>query len=86
MQDTTLPLSPTHVALPTSLESSTEKPRKMKSIQELYNEIEEITDYYDNLFCLLVDSEPLDFNEAVKDERWRQTMEEEIEVIEKNNT
>lgn len=86
MQEKTLPPYPTHVASPTSLGSSIEKPRNMKSIQEFYDEIEEITNYYDNLFCLLVDSEPLDFNEAVKDERWRQGMEEEIKAIEKNNT
>ena len=38
------------------------------------------------MFCLFVDSEPLNFEEAVKDEKWRQTMEEEINAIEKNDT
>ncbi|XP_070056949.1 uncharacterized protein [Nicotiana tomentosiformis] len=32
------------------------------------------------------DSEPMNFDEAITDKRWRQAMEEEIESIEKNNT
>ncbi|XP_075084834.1 uncharacterized protein LOC142168073 [Nicotiana tabacum] len=30
--------------------------------------------------------EPMNFNEAITDKRWRQSMEEDIESIEKNNT
>ena len=39
-----------------------------------------------NLFCLFVDSEPLNFKEDVKDKGRRQLMDEEIKAIEKNNT
>ena len=43
VQETTPPSSPTHVASPSSQESSSEKPRKMRSIYELLEETEEIT-------------------------------------------
>ena len=33
-----------------------------------------------------VDSEPLSFDDAMKDKKWRKAMEEEIKSIEKNNT
>ena len=83
--DSTPALSPTpstNEASSSSEGSSSERPRRMRNIQELYDETEVIND----LFCLFVDSEPLNFDEAMKDKRWRQAMEEEIKAIEKNNT
>ncbi|RDX83679.1 hypothetical protein CR513_35376, partial [Mucuna pruriens] len=56
--------------------------KKMRSIQEIYDETEIINDF----FCLFVDSEPLTFDEAMEDKRWRQAMEEEIKAIKKNDT
>ena len=47
----------------------------MRNIEELYDVIEPF-----NLLCLLADSEPLNFDEAFKDKRSRQAMEEEIFV------
>lgn len=38
------------------------------------------------IFCLLLDIKPLSYEEAMKDNRWRQAMKEEIKAIEKNNT
>ena len=32
------------------------------------------------------DSEPMNFDEAMRDKRWRQAMKEEINAIKKNNT
>ncbi|KAL4301681.1 hypothetical protein GQ457_10G015230 [Hibiscus cannabinus] len=63
-------------------ESSTERPPKFRSVRDLYRSTEAIND----LFCLFVDSEPLNFDDAVKDERWKLAMDEEIKSIEKNNT
>ena len=40
----------------------------------------------ENLLCLFSNDEPLSFKEAVKDEKWIQAMEEEVQAIEKNNT
>ncbi|KAK8484501.1 hypothetical protein V6N11_063421 [Hibiscus sabdariffa] len=63
-------------------ESSSERPHKFKSVRDLYRSAEAIN----NLFCLFVDSEPLNFGDAVEDERWRLAMDEELKSIEKNNT
>ncbi|KAK8530822.1 hypothetical protein V6N12_013322 [Hibiscus sabdariffa] len=46
-------------------ESSSERPDKFRSVKDLYRSTETIND----LFCLFVDSEPLNFGDAVKGER-----------------
>ena len=51
----------------------------MRSLSDIYDKTEEIS--ANNLFCLFVDSEPLNFDDAVKDKEWRQAMEEEINAI-----
>ncbi|KAH0781853.1 hypothetical protein KY290_001451 [Solanum tuberosum] len=84
-QDATPPPSPANVASPSTQESSSEKPHRMRSIQELYDDTEEITNF-NFLYCLFADSEPMNFDEVVTDKRWRQAMEEEIQSIEKGNT
>ena len=51
--------------------SSSERPRRIRSIQDLHDETEPIHD----LFCLFVDSEPLSFDDAMEDKngvwQWR---------------
>ncbi|KAJ7978961.1 Retrovirus-related Pol polyprotein from transposon TNT 1-94 [Quillaja saponaria] len=76
----TLPSSPT----PSSEKSSSEGSLKTKSLLDLYENTEVIEDV--NLFCLVADSEPLFFEEAENDKKWRQAMDEEIIAIEKNDT
>ena len=61
-----------------------QRPIKMRSLAEIYNQREE--DEEVNLFCLYADHEPLTFQEAVEIECWRSTMEEEIHAIQKNDT
>ena len=39
-----------------------------------------------NLFCFFADSDPLSFNEAITEEKWITTMDEEIHAIKKNDT
>ena len=56
----------------------------MRSLSDIYNKTEEIS--ANDLFCLFVDSEPLNYDDAVKDEKWKQAMEEEFNAIEKNDT
>ncbi|XP_070036123.1 uncharacterized protein [Nicotiana tomentosiformis] len=85
VQDTTLPPSPTTVAFPSSQQSSNEQPQRTRSIQELYDGTKEVTKF-DFLYYIFADSEPMNFDKAVTDKRWRQAMEEDIESIEKNNT
>jgi hypothetical protein len=65
--------------------SSSERPPHMRSLQELYEVTENLNDDL-NLFCHFADCEPIGFKEAVKDEKWRNAMDEEIKAIEKNNT
>lgn len=64
-------------------ENSSERPRRMRSLEDIYEDTEEIND---ELHCLFVDCESLSFQEAVQDKKWRAAMDEEIKSIEKNNT
>ncbi|GKF17807.1 hypothetical protein Tco_0062725, partial [Tanacetum coccineum] len=77
------PKSPTPSPTPTqdSPLSSSEGVPKTRSLQELYEVIDEIP-----LLCLYADCEPLVFKEAMKSKKWRQAVEEEIKSIEKNDT
>ena len=52
----------------------------MRGLEDIYVQIEET-----NLFCLYVDHEPFTFKEAMKENCWRNAMQEEIYAIEKNN-
>ena len=54
----------------------------MRSLQDIHDETEVMND----LFCLFVDNEFFTFEEAMEDKRWRQAMEEEINIIKKNDT
>ncbi|GJS62129.1 retrovirus-related pol polyprotein from transposon TNT 1-94, partial [Tanacetum coccineum] len=54
-------------------ESQSPPPRKFRSLAEIYNAN----------FCHV---EPDCFEEAIKEESWKKAMEDEIQVIEKNNT
>ena len=56
----------------------------MRSLQDLYDS-KETTDGV-TLFCLFADCEPIGFEEAVRDKKWRDAMNEEIKAIKKNDT
>ena len=56
----------------------------MRSLQDLYDSTE-ITDGV-TLFYLFADCEPTRFEEAVRDKKWRDAMDEEIKAIKKNDT
>ncbi|KAF3666348.1 putative protein FAR1-RELATED SEQUENCE 5-like [Capsicum annuum] len=74
-KDTTLPKNV--ASLSSQDQSSSERPQRMRSIQELYDDTEEVTNF--NSLCFLYsDSEPMNFDDAVIDKKWRQAMEEEI--------
>ena len=64
--------------------SSSERTPRLRSIEELYEVTENINDI--NLFCLLGNCEPLSYQEAVENVKWRDAMEEEIKSITKNDT
>ncbi|KAL0457718.1 UNVERIFIED_CONTAM: Retrovirus-related Pol polyprotein from transposon TNT 1-94 [Sesamum latifolium] len=68
---------------PSTPSSSDQSPR-YRSISDIYNVAERMNG--DNLFCLFMNDEPLSFEEAIKEKKWLQAMEEEIHSIEKNDT
>ena len=57
---------------------------RTRSLEDLY----EVTDRLENLnlFCLFADCEPVNFQEAAQDGKWRNAMDDEIKAIEKNDT
>jgi len=69
---------------PTSPSSSTT--RKTKSIQEIYYVTERINLDDVNMFCLFSGNDPITFEEAYQEDRWKKAMKEEINSIIKNNT
>ncbi|KAH9752860.1 hypothetical protein KPL71_014876 [Citrus sinensis] len=82
----TPPISPASTTCgdspPSFLNKKTEE--RTRSLQDLY----EVTERHDNLtlFCLFVDCEPVNFQEAAIDKKWRIAMDEEIKAIVKNDT
>lgn len=65
--------------------SSSERPRKTRSLREIY-EVAEIDKDNLNLFCFFMDCDPLSYEEAIQEEKWKKAMNEEIKAIEKNDT
>ena len=53
----------------------------MQSLQDLYDSTNEV-----HLVCLLADAENINFEEAVRDKKWKTAMDEEIKAIYHNNT
>jgi hypothetical protein len=56
----------------------------MRNLEELYDAIQVMEDT--TIFSFFADNDPLNFNEAVTEEKWIEVMNEEIHVIEKNGT
>ncbi|KAL0544873.1 hypothetical protein IC582_020003 [Cucumis melo] len=83
----TSPISPQQ-STSSSFASSSEGPRGMRILRDIYNETEELSQSFNNLtlFCLFGDSEPLNFEEALKNDKWKIAMDEEIKSIKKNDT
>ncbi|KAK3015555.1 hypothetical protein RJ639_007172 [Escallonia herrerae] len=79
------PASPTQSS-PTLSVSSTKSrvkigPRGKRSLEEIYD-----LNQNQSMFCLFVDTEPINFDEASRSENWRKAMNEEINAIKKNDT
>ncbi|TYK18672.1 Retrovirus-related Pol polyprotein from transposon TNT 1-94 [Cucumis melo var. makuwa] len=83
----TSPITPQQ-STSSSSASSSEGPRGMRSLQDIYDETEELSQSFNNLtlFCLFADSEPLNFEEASQNDKWKIAMDEEIKAIKKNDT
>ena len=82
----TSPMPTTHEdpSSSSSLSGSERAVTRTRNLQDLY----EVTERQDNLtlFCLFADCEPVSFQEAVQEKKWRDAMDEEINAIEKNDT
>jgi hypothetical protein len=63
--------------------SSSEGPRRMRNLDELYDATQVIEDT--TLFCFFADNDPLSFNKAITEEKI-EAMNEEMHAIEKNDT
>ncbi|MBV8801912.1 MAG: hypothetical protein JO131_02910, partial [Gammaproteobacteria bacterium] len=79
LQPQKLPITPS--SSPSSSSSDDSPPPRMRRLKDIYDETNEIS-----LFCLFADCEPLGFDDANQNKRWRDAMEEEIKSIEKNHT
>jgi hypothetical protein len=56
------------------------RPLKIRSIRDLYEATSEL-----HLVCLLAQGDNISFEEAVIDDKWRATMDDEMHVIMKND-
>ncbi|KAJ1691007.1 hypothetical protein LUZ63_015162 [Rhynchospora breviuscula] len=65
----------------TSDEEDEPRQPRTRSLQDLYESTPEV-----HLVCLLADVENITSEEAVRDKKWRDAMDEEIAAIEKNDT
>ncbi|GLU18737.1 hypothetical protein SLE2022_350210 [Rubroshorea leprosula] len=83
----TPPASPSRGEISSPEGSSSEGPLRTRRLSYIHRETEEIEESNDvTLFCLFADIEPINFNEAAKDEKWRKAMDEEMNAIKKNDT
>ncbi|TXG68000.1 hypothetical protein EZV62_009275 [Acer yangbiense] len=71
--------------LPIERDFSDMMPRGTRSLEDLYENTEQVEEDV-TLYCLLMTSDPVSFEEANQEEKWRSAMDEEIRSIEKNKT
>ena len=81
----------THLSSPTSQqesssleESSSQKTLRYRNFSKIYEETKPLDNF--DYFCLLADNEPVTFEEATQEKKWRDAMDEEIQAIKKNET
>lgn len=80
MSTTTPQIDPTEGPQSSDDEEEQGQP-KLRTLQDLYNSTNEV-----HLVCLLTDAENISFEEALKDKKWQEAMDEEIQAIERNKT
>lgn len=94
--DPTPPQSPnqqTPASTPSSSGSSSSSnssggaPRKMRSLENIYDATSPVQTTFDySLFCLMAECDPVTFEEASEESKWNKAMDEEIGAIKKNDT
>ncbi|KAA0040718.1 integrase [Cucumis melo var. makuwa] len=71
---------------PSSTSDNEISPRRMRSIQEIYNTTNRINDDHFANFALFAGVDPVTFDEAIQDEKWKIAMDQEIDAIRRNET
>ncbi|KAI9152926.1 hypothetical protein LWI28_003161 [Acer negundo] len=71
--------------LPIDRDFSDMRPRGTRSLEDLYEYTEQVEEDL-TLYCLLMTSDPVSFEEANQEGKWRSAMDDEIRSIEKNKT
>ena len=86
LEEEITPFVPPTPAPSSSSESSDSPPQKTRSIGEIYDQTRRVLeeDFMD--FALLVENDPVTFEDAAKEGKWREAMQQEIEAIERNKT
>lgn len=81
---TTAPSSPTSSS---GSSSSDEAPTRTRSLNDIYNSTEPVETQFDySLFCLMTECDPVTYEEAIEDNKWKKAMDEEIAAIRRNDT
>ena len=62
--------------------SSSEEPRRMRNLEDLYDATQVIEDT--TLFCFFTNNDPYSFNKAIKERKWIKPMDEDIHTIERD--
>lgn len=86
LEEEITPFVPPTPAPSSSSESSDSPPQKTRSIGEIYDQTRRVLeeDFMD--FALLVENDPVTFEDAAKEGKWREAMQQDIEAIERNKT
>ncbi|KAA0038299.1 integrase [Cucumis melo var. makuwa] len=73
-------------SMPSSTSDDEISPRRIRSIQKIYNATNRINDDHFANFALFAGVDPVTFDEAIQDEKWKITMDQEIDAIRRNET
>jgi hypothetical protein len=66
--------------------SKSPSPKKMRSLQDIYDATEQIEQSDVVYFAFFAGEDPISFDEACKEEKWMEAMNEEMQAIKKNDT
>ena len=86
IEEDNVPDSPVSQASSSSTNSSPNPTRRMRSSQELYDVTEEVEENDAVFFAFFAGEDPISFDDAHQEEKWRRAMKEEIGSIERNDT
>ncbi|KAL2252606.1 UNVERIFIED_CONTAM: hypothetical protein Sindi_0055300 [Sesamum indicum] len=67
-------------------ESSSEGPRKFRSLRDIYDALQDVNLSDFTQYCLIAETEPLSYEDATHKRKWRKAIDEEIKAITKNDT